>query len=263
LLLTGLHPTHPDHDTWMASFCKEKSGIQSQNTYIKINLAEYRALCAKGAPCAIPTMCILSIKKDEMLNPVCAKSRIVVLGNHKDRVWTKSKKYVPILRPDTMRLMVSMAVKQRHTLKQGNCKNAFCQGILPDYKITIVKPPIGNPDAEKDKYWLLKCTLNCLRQSPRHWYTKIKRILNSLGLKDNASDPCLFTGNIIDPSNPAAAPSLAPLTLGIYVDDFVYFSEDPAVERNLNNFSREWSQLNSWGMLAGSQHPLPVVVLRC
>ncbi len=65
----------------------------------------------------------------------------------------------------------------------------------------------------------------------RHWYTKIKRILNSLGLKDNASDPCLFTGNIIDPSNPAAAPSSAPLTLGIYVDDFVYFSEDPEVER--------------------------------
>jgi hypothetical protein len=75
----------------MASFCEEKSGIQSQNTYIKINLAKYQVLCAKGAPCAIPTMCILSIKKEEMLNLLCAKSRILVLGNHKDHVWTKSK----------------------------------------------------------------------------------------------------------------------------------------------------------------------------
>jgi hypothetical protein len=111
LLLTGLHPTHPNRDTWMASFCKEKSGIQSQNTYIKINLAKYRFLCAKGAPRSIPTMCILSIKKDEMLNPLRAKSCIVVLGSHRDRVWTKSEKYAPILRPDTMRLMVSLAVE--------------------------------------------------------------------------------------------------------------------------------------------------------
>jgi hypothetical protein len=96
----------------MASFHEEKSGIESQNTYIKIKLAEYRALCAKGAPRGIPTMCVLSIKKDKMLNPLHAKSQIVVLGNHEDCVWTKSKKYAPVLRPDTMRLMVSLAVER-------------------------------------------------------------------------------------------------------------------------------------------------------
>jgi hypothetical protein len=103
------------------------------------------------------------LKKDEMLNPLCAKSRIVVLGNNEDSIWTKSKKYAPVLRPNTMRLRVSMAVEQWRTLKQGNCKNAFCQGILPDDKITIVKSPIGDPDAKKDEYWLLKRTLYGLR----------------------------------------------------------------------------------------------------
>jgi hypothetical protein len=29
-------------------------------------------------------MCVLTIKKDEMLNPLRAKSHIVVLGNHED-----------------------------------------------------------------------------------------------------------------------------------------------------------------------------------
>ncbi len=129
-----------------------------------------------------------------------------------------------------MRLLVSMAVKRQRTLKQGNCKNAFCQGILLDNEITIVKPPIGNPDAEKDEYWLLKKKLYCLRQSPHHWYTKIKTILNSLGLRDNPSDLCLFTGTIVDPSNPAASPSKAPLTLGLYVDDFISFPKDLEVE---------------------------------
>ncbi len=91
-----------------------------------------------------------------MLNPLQAKSHIIVLGNHEDRIWTKPEKYAPVLQPDTMHLLVSMAVKQRRTLKQGNCKYAFCQGIFLDNEITIVKPPIGNPDAKKDKYWLLK-----------------------------------------------------------------------------------------------------------
>jgi hypothetical protein len=159
-----------------------------------------------------------------MLNPLHAKSCIVVLGNHKDHVWTKSEKYTPVFCPDTLRLMVGMAVKRRCTLKQGNCKNAFCQGILPADEVTIIKPPIGNPDAEKDKYWLLKRTLYGLRRSPRHWYTKIKGILQSLGLHKNASNPCLFTGFIIDPSNPVVKPSSTPLTLGIYINDFVYLS---------------------------------------
>ncbi len=75
-------------------------------------------------PHAIPTMCILSIKKDEMLNPLRAKSRIVVLGNHEDRVWSKPEKYAPVLWPNTLRLLVSMAIKCRCTLTQGDCKNA-------------------------------------------------------------------------------------------------------------------------------------------
>jgi hypothetical protein len=217
--------THPNCNTWIASFRKEKSVIQSLNTYIKIGLAKYRALLAKGAPHAIPTMCVLSIKKDKMLDPLQAKSCIVVLGNHEDRVWTKPEKYAPILWPGTMRLFVGMAV--RRILKQGDCKNTFCQGILRDEDITIVKLPIGNPDIKKDKYWLLKQMLYGLRQSPRHWYTKIKTILDSLGLRDNVLEPCLFAGTIVNPSNPAMPPSKAPLTLGLYVDNFIYFSEDP------------------------------------
>jgi len=58
-LLTTLHPSHPDREMWLASFREEKSGIDSQNTYVKISLAEYRALRKKGAPHAIPTMCVL------------------------------------------------------------------------------------------------------------------------------------------------------------------------------------------------------------
>jgi hypothetical protein len=73
-----------------------------------------------------------------------------------------------------------MAVQQRHTLKQGDCKNAFCQSVLPLDEITIVKPSIGDPNATKDEYWLLKRTLYGLRCSPKHWYDKKRKILASV-----------------------------------------------------------------------------------
>ena len=73
-------------------------------------------------------------------------------------------------------------------------------------------------------------TLYGLRQSPHHLYDNINAILISIGLKPSLEDPCLYSGFIQDPSDPSAAKSTSPLTLGLYVDDFLYFSEDPSVE---------------------------------
>jgi hypothetical protein len=96
MLLKVLAVTHPDCEIWLQNYKKEKGGLQSLNTYCKITLGEYRALCKKGAPQAIPTMCILTIKRDKNLLPQHAKSWIVVLGNHKDRLWSKSAKFAPV-----------------------------------------------------------------------------------------------------------------------------------------------------------------------
>jgi hypothetical protein len=95
-LLKALANTHPDREIWLQSYQEEKHGLQSLNTYKKITLGNYWAKREKGAPCAIPTMCILTIKRDENLLPHSAKSRIVLLSNHKDRVWSKSDKFAPI-----------------------------------------------------------------------------------------------------------------------------------------------------------------------
>jgi hypothetical protein len=132
-LLKALADSHPDREVWLSSFLEEKRGIQHLNTYRKITLGKYRALCEKGAPKAIPTMCVLTVKRDENLNPLRAKSWIVVLGNHEDRVWSKSDRFASVLCSDTLRFLVSIAVGKRHPLRQGDCKNAFCQGILPPF----------------------------------------------------------------------------------------------------------------------------------
>ncbi len=143
----------------LESFFEEKRHIQNLDTYKKITLGEYHALLEKGAPRAIQTMCVLTIKKDEALHLLHAKSRFVVLGNHEDRVWSTRNKFAPVLCQDSLWFLTSLAVTSCCPLCQGDCKNAFCQGILPPNKITIVRPPHGDPKAAPDEYWLLKWTL--------------------------------------------------------------------------------------------------------
>ena len=65
--------------------------------YQKITVVKYRALHENSAQRVIPTMCVLTVKKDANLLPVPEKSRIMVLCNNKDRVWIKSEKYAPVL----------------------------------------------------------------------------------------------------------------------------------------------------------------------
>jgi hypothetical protein len=168
----------PSQSRSLASgYKKEKSGLESLNTYRKITLGEYQALRGKSTPHAISTMSVFTIKRDENLLPHHAKSRIVVLGNHEERVWSELDKFAPVLRGDSLCFLVSMAVQQSCPLHQGDCKNVFCQGILPSDKVTIVCPPSGDPDANPQEYWLLWCTLFGLRRSPHHWYNKNNAIL--------------------------------------------------------------------------------------
>jgi hypothetical protein len=74
-------------------------------------------------------------------------------------------------------------------------------------------------------------------------------ILISIGLKPSLEDPCLFSGFIWDPSDPSSANSTSPLTLGLYVDDFLYFSEDPSVEALFCHLLAEQCKVDFMGVV--------------
>ncbi len=111
-------------------------------------------------------------------------------------------------------------------------------------------PPSGDPDAEPGEYWLLLCTLYGLRCSPCHWYDKINAILRSIGLTPSLKYPCLYSGYIVDPSDSLATKSEYPLSLGLYVNDFVYFSEDPQVEALFCQLLSQRCKVNFMGIVS-------------
>jgi hypothetical protein len=106
----------------------------------ELTLQEYRKLAETHGP-AIQSMCVLVTRKDEHGNPVCAKSRFFVLGNKFPRQWSKGDFFSQVATHSAVRLLVSLAIEHNKFAKQGDCKNAFCNLVLPEDEVVIVRPP--------------------------------------------------------------------------------------------------------------------------
>ena len=101
--------------------------------------------------------------------------------------------------------------------------------MLPDDECTVVRPPIGDPAHSTGEYWLLNKTLYGLRRSPCHWYDMmLSSILIKMGLSASVHDPCLYSGFVT--SSSSDKPYNHPLHIGLYVDDFVFYTKDKAHE---------------------------------
>jgi hypothetical protein len=225
-LKRALDPRSPDAETWFDSYKEEFDGLLSNDTMEFMSEEEYHRWCRLSGRRAIPSMAVFTIKKDSLGRPLRAKSRIVVLGNRDPVAWSKADCYAPVASLPIVRLLTALAVNHKRTVKQGDCKNAFVQAELPPEEETVVKPPPGCPFSPPGSYWRLKKSLYGLRRAPRHWYQLITTILESkdIGLTRCRNDSCLFTGVLL--------PGKAPLYLILYVDDFLYFSPDDAVEKH-------------------------------
>jgi hypothetical protein len=214
---------YTDKQVWLDSYGEEYGGLREQETFTVITQAKYKNRYSHIT--VLPRMVVQTIKHDEVGNPVRAKTRIVALGNYETTPWKKSECHAPALQKSSSRLLTSMAVKMGRIEKQGDCKNAFLHAFLPDDEIVIVEPPHGCPLSKPGDLWLLKKTLYGLRRSPFHGYQSFLKALAAIGLFPCPHDPCVFTGTPLK--------GLPPIYLGVYVDNFKYFSASDEVERYL------------------------------
>ena len=133
-----------------------------------------------------------------------------------------------------------MAVGDGRRLKQGDCRNAFCNGILPNDEICIVKPPADCPRTQLGTYWKLNKTLYGLARSVHHWYMKIpNHFTEDLGFDSMAQDNCFYK------CTPIAGQS--PIYVGLYVDDLVYYSKLDKIEEWFDNQLKSHMKVNFMG----------------
>ena len=113
-------------------------------------------------------MCVLVVKNEKYSKALYIKSRIIVLGKFEYRLYQKSQRYAPVLKYIYFHLLTAKSADDKCILQQGDLNNALRNTNIPDDKMTVIRPPIGDPYFQDNEYWLLNKTLYGLRRYPHH-----------------------------------------------------------------------------------------------
>ena len=93
-----------------------------------------------------------------------------------------------------VRFLAALSIRSIGKIKSGDIKQSFKQSKLPSDKTYVVKSLTGCPRTLEGSYWFLKCALHSLRRVPQHWFDKMTKVLQSIGLHPSPNNPCIFSG---------------------------------------------------------------------
>jgi hypothetical protein len=136
-----------------------------------------------------------------------------------------------VVKPATIRVVLSLALSQNWPIHQLDVKNAFLHGTLRETMYCV--QPSGFIDSScPDFVCRLNKSLYGLKQAPRAWHNRFTTHLLSLGFVEAKSDTSLFTCH--------HGPDTAYLLL--YVDDIVLTtSSDGFLQHIIAALQREFA----------------------
>lgn len=136
--------------------------------------------------------------------------------------------FSPVVKPATIRTLLSLATTSNWPLIQLDINNAFLHGTLQE-QVYMVQPP-GFEDTNFPGYVCkLRKAIYGLQQAPRAWYTELAQFLESSGFKRSVVDASLFIHYHHS----------SPMYLIVFVDDIVLTGPDST---GLDKFVKQLAQ---------------------
>ncbi|KAJ9554477.1 hypothetical protein OSB04_018522 [Centaurea solstitialis] len=150
------------------------------------------------------------------------KARLVVNGKSQEVRVDCDQTFSPVVKPSTIRIVLSLAMGRKWDIHQLDVKNVFLHGDL--HETVFMHQPLGfcNP-SYPDYVCKHRKSLYGLKQAPRAWYQKFAAYLIHLGFVCSKSDTSLF---IYKHNNELAY-------LLLYVDDIVLTTSSSTLKEQI------------------------------
>jgi histone deacetylase 1/2 len=130
--------------------------------------------------------------------------------------------FSPVVKPTTIRLLLSVAVYRGWHLRQIDIQNAFLNGVLEEQ--VFMRQPPGFEDPTRPHHLChLQKAIYGLKQAPRAWHARLSSVLGSLGFRASTADTSLF---ILSRSG-------LTMFLLVYVDDIIVISSSSSATERL------------------------------
>ncbi|CAM8893628.1 unnamed protein product [Rhodiola kirilowii] len=135
--------------------------------------------------------------------------------------------FSPVVKPETVRLVLAIAVRHGWCLRQIDVSNAFLHGHLEE-DVFMQQPPGFEDSLHPSHVCKLHRTIYGLKQSPRAWNARLSHTICKLGFAPSRADTSLFVFH----------GSGVTIFLLVYVDDIVIAGSCPdAISRIIQRLS--------------------------
>ena len=145
------------------------------------------------------------------------KARLVAKSFNQRPDLDYKETFSPVVKPATIRTVLTIAVTQGWLLRQLDVNNAFLHGTLTE-AVYMVPPPGFKDDTKPTHVCRLNKAIYGLKQASRAWYSALKCAIMEFGFENSKADSSLFIYK---------TKSVTCYFL-VYVDDLIITGNDPS-----------------------------------